>query len=41
MILEERDYHIVPRRIKDFLVACETLGLPIQKEFVGQFASEI
>ena len=45
MILEERDYHIVPGRIKDFLKAYETLGLLIQKEFlgefVGQFTSEI
>ncbi len=26
MILEERTYHIVPRRIEDFLMACESMA---------------
>ena len=26
MILEERDCHIVPRRIEDFLMACESMA---------------
>lgn len=37
MIVEERDYHIVPGRMKEFLHAYETLGLAIQKEFLGTF----
>lgn len=37
MILEERDYHIVPGRLADFLKAYETLGLDIQKQFLGEF----
>jgi hypothetical protein len=37
MIVEERDYHIVPGRMKDFLHAYGTLGLAIQKEFLGTF----
>jgi hypothetical protein len=37
MILEERDYHIVPGRMGDFLHAYETLGLDIQKHFLGGF----
>ncbi|MBS7538274.1 NIPSNAP family protein [Ancylobacter lacus] len=37
MILEERDYHIVPGRMADFLDAYETLGLDIQKHFLGTF----
>jgi hypothetical protein len=45
MILEERDYHIVPGRMKDFLAAYETLGVEIQKQFlggfIGHFTSEI
>lgn len=45
MILEERDYHIVPGRMAEFLQAYETLGLGIQKRFlgtfVGHFVSEI
>ncbi|MDF2995535.1 MAG: hypothetical protein K0R27_1172 [Xanthobacteraceae bacterium] len=45
MILEERDYHVHPGRMGDFLNAYGTLGLDIQKrflgEFVGHFVSEI
>lgn len=45
MILEERDYKLVPGRMTDFLAAYETLGLPIQKEYlgglVGYFTSDI
>ncbi|WP_018390243.1 NIPSNAP family protein [Ancylobacter sp. FA202] len=45
MILEERDYHIVPGRMGDFLNAYETLGLDIQKRylgtFIGHFVTEI
>jgi hypothetical protein len=37
MILEERDYHIFPGRVGDFLKAYETLGLDIQKRFLGEF----
>ncbi|MDR6953000.1 hypothetical protein J2X65_002361 [Ancylobacter sp. 3268] len=37
MILEERDYHIVPGRMGDFLKTYETLGLDIQKHFLGAF----
>ncbi len=40
MILEERDYRIVPGRMKEFLKAYETLGLPIQKEFLGEFVGQ-
>lgn len=45
MILEERDYRLIPGRTRDFLAAYETLGLPIQKEYlgglVGYFTSDI
>ncbi|MFC7397350.1 NIPSNAP family protein [Chelatococcus sp. GCM10030263] len=45
MILEERDYHIVPGSMADFLHAYETLGLQIQNDtlggFVGHFVTEI
>lgn len=45
MILEERDYHIVPGRVSEFVSTYERLGLSIQKEilggFVGHFVSDI
>ena len=45
MIVEERDYHIVPGRMKDFIGAYERLGLDIQKRFLGEllghFVTEI
>jgi len=45
MILEERDYRLVPGSTPKFLHAYETLGLPVQNEhlagLVGYFTSEI
>ncbi len=45
MILEERDYHIVPGRMAEFIATYERLGLAIQKEilggFVGHFVCDI
>lgn len=45
MILEERDYHIRPGRLNDFITAYRKLGFEIQNEalegFVGQFVSDI
>ncbi|MDO9415544.1 NIPSNAP family protein [Pararhizobium sp.] len=45
MIIEERDYQIIPGYMHDFLHVYETLGLSIQKkflgDFVGHFVSEI
>ncbi|QIB33955.1 NIPSNAP family protein [Ancylobacter pratisalsi] len=37
MILEERDYHVRPGYLNDFVTAYETLGLQIQKDFLGEF----
>lgn len=37
MIFEERDYHIHPGRLKEFVSVYETLGLQIQKDFLGEF----
>lgn len=37
MILEERDYHVFPGRVQEFVSAYETLGLQIQKDFLGEF----
>lgn len=36
MILEERDYRIKAGYVGDFLEKYETLGLPIQREHLGQ-----
>ena len=45
MILEERDYHIVPGRMAEFISTYEKLGLKIQKDilggFVGHFVTDI
>lgn len=45
MIIEERDYHIVPGRMADFIQTYETLGLEIQQRFlgtlIGHFVSDI
>jgi len=37
MILEERDYHIVPGRLAEFIATYEQLGLAIQTEILGGF----
>jgi hypothetical protein len=37
MILEERDYHIVPGRMAEFLATYEKLGVAIQTEILGGF----
>ncbi len=36
MILEERDYRLVPGATAAFLEAYETLGLPIQRRHLGE-----
>jgi hypothetical protein len=45
MILEERDYHIIPGRMAEFIATYERLGVEIQKaelgELVGHFVSDI
>lgn len=36
MILEERDYRLVPGMTGAFLTAYETMGLPIQRKHLGE-----
>lgn len=36
MILEERDYRLVPGATAAFLKAYETLGLPVQRRHLGE-----
>lgn len=36
MILEERDYRLVPGKLGAFMAAYETLGLPVQRRHLGE-----